>query len=249
MLLEKNPDISVNRSIKPVSRTKQDARHTNTPTRQQKLSDGRLRAKGRVSVDDGMNSLERKYSQYLRALQLAGEIHNYKYERHNLKLADKTYYKPDFEVILPDGSIEFHETKGFMRDDANVKVKVAASQFPQYVFRLVQWNKKTGCWTIKQYPPRNLQEKMTKMPITLEALFDGKRCGLHKDGIEKRCLFMHCNDEFGEEYCGAFLNSGASKWEIDRNWNHTPLKEIGDTMTFKRCQACLDYFHNKYDYV
>jgi len=111
-------------------------------------------ARGRTDTKDGMNSLERRYADHLRTLQLASEIHSYSFERHNLKLADRTYYKPDFEVMLPDGSIEFHEVKGFMMDDANVKIKVAAAQFPQYVFRLVQWDRKTG-WKIKPYPPHN----------------------------------------------------------------------------------------------
>jgi len=109
-------------------------------------------ARGRTAVKDGMNSLERRYADHLLSLQLAGEILSFSFERHNLKLADRTYYKPDFEVMLTDGTIEFHEVKGFMRDDANVKIKVAAQQFPQYVFRLVQWDRKTG-WKIISYPP------------------------------------------------------------------------------------------------
>jgi len=115
------------------------------------------RARGRTARTDGMNNLERRYYDHLRTLQLAGKIHSFAYERHNLKLADRTYYKPDFEVMLPDGTIEFHETKGFMQEDANVKIKVAADQFPQYVFRLVQWKNKT--WQIKTLPPHNQEEK------------------------------------------------------------------------------------------
>ncbi len=99
-----------------------------------------------------MNSLERRYAQHLHSRRLAGEIHSFSFERHNLKLADRTYYRPDFEVMLTDGTIEFHEVKGFMRDDANVKIKVAAQQFPQYVFRLVRWDRKAG-WKITTYPP------------------------------------------------------------------------------------------------
>ena len=104
-----------------------------------------------------MNNLERRYVDHLRSLQLDGEIHSFHFERHNLKLADRTYYKPDFEVMLPNGEIEFHEVKGFMMDDANVKIKVAAQQFPQYVFRLVQWDRKSG-WKIKALPPHHKEE-------------------------------------------------------------------------------------------
>ncbi len=80
-----------------------------------------------------MNNLESRYADHLRTLQLAGEIHSFSFERHNLKLADRTYYKPDFEVMMPDGTVEFHEVKGYMPEDANVKLKVVAQQFPQYV--------------------------------------------------------------------------------------------------------------------
>ncbi|MDP8240838.1 MAG: DUF1064 domain-containing protein [Candidatus Hatepunaea meridiana] len=110
--------------------------------------------RGRTKTPNSMNNLEKRYADHLRTLQLAGEIHSYSFERHNLKLADRTYYKPDFEVMLSDGSIEFHEVKGFMMDDANVKIKVAAQQFPQYVFRLVRWDKWAG-WKIRPYPPHN----------------------------------------------------------------------------------------------
>lgn len=111
-------------------------------------------ARGRTDTKNGMNNLEKRYADHLRTLQLAGEIHSYAFERHNLKLADKTYFKPDFEVMLPDGTIEFHEVKGFMMEDANVKLKVAAAQFPQYVFRLVRWDRLAG-WNIKALPPHS----------------------------------------------------------------------------------------------
>lgn len=111
-------------------------------------------ASGRTATRDGMNNLERRYADNLRKLQLADEIHSFAFERHNLKLADKTYYKPDFEVMLPDGTIEFHEVKGFMQEDANVKIKVAAGQFPQFVFRLVRWDRLEG-WKIRALPPHS----------------------------------------------------------------------------------------------
>ncbi len=50
-------------------------------------------ARGRTTTVNGMNSLEKKYADHLRTLQLANDIHSFAFERHNLKLADKTYYK------------------------------------------------------------------------------------------------------------------------------------------------------------
>lgn len=85
-----------------------------------------------------MNKLEEKYSRALDIWIKEGTILGYKYEAVKFKLADKTFYTPDFMVVYPD-KIAFHETKGFMRDDANVKLKVVASLFPEFEFVLVQW--------------------------------------------------------------------------------------------------------------
>ena len=54
-------------------------------------------------------------------------------------------------VLTADGVLEIHETKGFMQDDANVKLKVAACSFP-FVFRLVKRaaKKDGGDWLIKE---------------------------------------------------------------------------------------------------
>lgn len=90
-----------------------------------------------------MNGLERRYADHLNLRLAAGELDRWDYEPVTLKLAPRTTYTPDFRVILPDGTEEYHETKGFMRDDAHVKLKVAAAQHP-YTFRLVTWAKATG---------------------------------------------------------------------------------------------------------
>lgn len=108
-----------------------------------------LAAPGRVTkAADGMNKLERAYSVELENQRLAGLISSWKFEAMKLRLANRTTYSPDFFVVLPDGSMEQHETKGFMRDDAHVKLKVAASQFPMFTFRLVK--RKAGAWIIAE---------------------------------------------------------------------------------------------------
>lgn len=76
-----------------------------------------------------MNKTEAAYAGRLSLLKASGEIADYKFESINLRLADKTWYKPDFAVYLPDGAIEFHEVKGHWEDDARVKIKVAAEQY------------------------------------------------------------------------------------------------------------------------
>lgn len=77
-----------------------------------------------------MNKTEAKYAAHLDALQLCGDIRWYGFECIKLRLADNTHYTPDFMVLTKDWLLEIHETKGFWRDDARVKIKVAAAQFP-----------------------------------------------------------------------------------------------------------------------
>jgi hypothetical protein len=66
------------------------------------------------------------------------------------KLAADCRYTPDFMVFMCDGTIEFHETKGFMREDARVKLYTAAAQWPYFKFVIV---KRLGHgWTFKDVP-------------------------------------------------------------------------------------------------
>ena len=86
----------------------------------------------------GMNKTERAFALGLEAERRAGRIVVWRFEAITLKLAFDTRYTPDFYVLYPSGNAVFYETKGFMRDDANVKLKVAARQFPEFCFVLVQ---------------------------------------------------------------------------------------------------------------
>lgn len=77
-----------------------------------------------------MNKTEAAYGRHLEALKLAGDVRWFDFECLKLRLADDTQYITDFAVLTRDWVLEIHEVKGFMRDDALVKIKVAASQFP-----------------------------------------------------------------------------------------------------------------------
>jgi len=90
-----------------------------------------------------MNRLEQAYSEHLEARRVAGEIYAWDFECIKLRLAPKTFFTPDFLVQLPDDSLEIHETKGFARDDAMVKIKVAARLFPFRFVMVKKKNKKT----------------------------------------------------------------------------------------------------------
>lgn len=54
-----------------------------------------------------------------------------------LKLADDTRYTADLPAV-EDGVFSFYEVKGFMRDDARVKLLVAARGYPMFRFVLVR---------------------------------------------------------------------------------------------------------------
>lgn len=94
-----------------------------------------------------MNKTESAYSTLLEARKRAGEIAWYCFEGITLKLAHDTRYTPDFVVMLASGELEMHETKGFMRDDARVKLHIAASTFP---FRFWLVRREKGEWNISR---------------------------------------------------------------------------------------------------
>lgn len=109
-----------------------------------------FRFKGRGRRKPGvMNGLETKYSVELDRRVAAGEVAWWTYEGVTLKLAKSCRYTPDFMVMLPCGEIQFHETKGYMRDDALVKLKVAASLYP-FSFWLCQHKNKATGWVVKE---------------------------------------------------------------------------------------------------
>jgi hypothetical protein len=106
-------------------------------------------AKGRLP-DCGMNQTEARYAADLALRRRAGEVAWFKFEAIKLRLADLTFYTPDFFVMLPDGTLEVHEVKGgFIRDDAMVKLKIAAEQFP-FRFILAQYRNKATGWTFRE---------------------------------------------------------------------------------------------------
>lgn len=97
-----------------------------------------------------MNKTEQSYATgTLDVLKLAGEIAAYWFESVKLRLADRTFYTPDFLVQLADGTLEFHEVKGFWEDDARVKVKVAAEQYP--LFRFIAVTKRKKEWVREEF--------------------------------------------------------------------------------------------------
>jgi len=100
-------------------------------------------ALGRLKTGQ-MNKTEEAYNVHLRYRLMAGELLWMRFEGLKLRLADNTFYTPDFAVMSADGVMECHEVKGFWRDDAKVKVKVAAEQYPFRFFIVKAKTKKAG---------------------------------------------------------------------------------------------------------
>lgn len=100
-------------------------------------------ARGKASAPGArLNKTETRYAQDLEYRKRAGEIADWKFEAIKLRLADMTTYTPDFAVWQNDGTLDFHEVKGgFIRDDALVKLKVAAEIYKYHRFLLVQYKK------------------------------------------------------------------------------------------------------------
>lgn len=97
-----------------------------------------------------MNRLEADYAAHLDGLIVSGDIITWRYEPLKLKLADKTYYSPDFLVIAADLGVELHEVKGFMREDAAIKLKVAAETFAFFKFFLATRRRVRDPWDVRE---------------------------------------------------------------------------------------------------
>lgn len=98
----------------------------------------RARVNARMRPVGGMNKLEAAYALWLEAQKRAGRLQWWAYEPLSLRLAKGASYCPDFVLLMADGSIEAHETKGHWREAARVRIKVAARAFPWMKFIAVK---------------------------------------------------------------------------------------------------------------
>ncbi len=91
-----------------------------------------------------MNGMERDYCLLLKA---DIGIRRWVWQGIRLRLAKGTYYTPDFLVFRDDGTIEIHETKGFMREAARVRINTVAELYPELLLKLI--TKKKGRWIVE----------------------------------------------------------------------------------------------------
>lgn len=108
-------------------------------------------ALGRLKTGQ-LNNTEAAYDAHLALMQHAGEIQWRKFEGLKLRLADNTFYTPDFAVMAADGVIECHEVKGFWQDDARAKIKIAADMYPfRFIAVRVKPKKEGGGWEVETF--------------------------------------------------------------------------------------------------
>lgn len=104
----------------------------------------------------GMNKTEALFLAHLQATFPGAWIER---EPVALKLGNGVRYNPDFLVHLPENygahtqQLTAYEVKGHMRDDAAVKIKVAASKFPFIRFVLVWRSSRAGGWAMQTIVP------------------------------------------------------------------------------------------------
>jgi hypothetical protein len=108
-----------------------------------------------------MTKVERAYGAHLEGLRLTSEIKDYRYEPLRLVLATKTTYCPDYLTVLPSGLVHFVEVKGrksngkaYWKEDARLKIKLAAETFDGvFTFEAV-WPDGNGGWCHEAFSGR-----------------------------------------------------------------------------------------------
>lgn len=132
-----------------------EEQYQNLPLNQKKQGLQRFKNENDVRVlgrlkSGAMNQTERRYSEHLESRKMRGEILWFKFDCINLRLAEKTFYKPDFFVMTSDNELQVHEVKGHWEDDALVKIKVASDMYP-FLFKSVHWNSKNNAWDFREF--------------------------------------------------------------------------------------------------
>ncbi len=99
-----------------------------------------------------MNKTEAAYAEFLDGERHHGRVLWFRFEGVKLRLADNTFYTPDFAVLAADSVVEMHEVKGFWQDDARAKIKIAADQYPFRFFAIKAKSKREGYgWQVEAF--------------------------------------------------------------------------------------------------
>lgn len=88
---------------------------------------------------------EADYAKHLELLATAGRIVDWDYEPVRLEIGEGAVYTPDFRITTLGALTEMHEVKGYRREAAMVRIRVAAKLYRRIRFVLV--TKVNGEWT------------------------------------------------------------------------------------------------------
>lgn len=124
----------------------------NAPMQHRKAGVGAgVLALGRLKTGE-MNKTEAAYARHLEGLKQSGEVLWWRFEAMKLRLADNCFYTADFAVLRADHTLELHEVKGHWSDDARVKIKVAASEYPiRFIAVRALPKSKGGGWEVEEF--------------------------------------------------------------------------------------------------
>lgn len=124
----------------------------------------KVKARGTIRATREINRVEIAYRDHLDQLKMIGHVMwRSEHEAMKFRLADNTHYIADFMVMLPNGVLEVHDTKGttkrpVTKDGVEIgkaetyfcppknkqKLKMVAELFP-IVVKIV-WRNKAGQW-------------------------------------------------------------------------------------------------------
>lgn len=124
------------------------------------IRDGAVTRAAELAVP-AMNRTEAAWADQLRARG------PFWFQAVTFKIAHDTRYTPDFMSVI-DGRVVFDEVKGFMRDDARVKLYVAARTFPMFTFRLVR--RQGGAWRVEEARLLAAMGRAARGALTVEDL-------------------------------------------------------------------------------
>lgn len=114
----------------------------------------RLQALGRLKTG-AMNKTETAYCRLLEQRLHIGDILWFRFEGIKLRLADNTFLTVDFAILRADSVLELVDVKGgkaVFTDDARVKMKIAADQYP-FIIKAVypKLKRDGGGWDVEEF--------------------------------------------------------------------------------------------------
>jgi hypothetical protein len=103
---------------------------------------------GRSTDEQKLNKTETRRLNYLRALK----VESLRFHAITLKLADDCRLTVDFTYV-EGGRMVFEDVKGFQREDALIKMKMAARLFSEFRFVIVKEQGVGMGWEVKEVNP------------------------------------------------------------------------------------------------